>query len=120
MLTWNASVKLENGAEYVLRSEADAVVNRLIELADGMSLQMMSAMLSGLDDERFISARHNYQQFVYQNGFKPAQTGEILSPKIVKKSFNSPINVPTPQRIPSKNHRHRPTTQVGRNVKKKD
>jgi len=63
-----------SGENYVLKSEADAVVDRLIELGDKMSLEMMKQMVHGLSDQEFISAHNAFQSFVYEHGLETLNT----------------------------------------------
>ena len=117
MLKWNFKTQLENGVEYVQVEEADAVVNRLIELGDAMSLEMMTAMLQGYIEPRFVSAHDQYQKFVYSEGFVKAPSPKTLPPFSIKKKSTNPINVS--KGIPTQNNRNRPPKAVSRRIDKK-
>lgn len=117
MLKWNFKTQLENGVEYVQLAEADTVVNRLIELGDAMSLEMMKAMLHGYTESKFVSAHDQYQKFVYSEGFVKAPSPKTLPHPFIKKKSTNPINVR--KGIPTQDNRNRPSKTVSRRIDKK-
>ena len=84
-LKWGQTIKVGYGEEYVLRKEADAVVDRLISLGDKMSLEMMKQMLHGISDQDFISAHYQYQVFVYEKGCQEPKKPDTLPPPSKRK-----------------------------------
>lgn len=88
-LNWKHTAKMGYGDEYVSRKEADAVVNRLIEIADAMSLQMMTQMMRGLDEREFISSRQVYQDFVYGGCYQLDQQEKKISIKPLTDSLDT-------------------------------
>lgn len=72
-LGWRQTIKVGYGEEYVLKKEADEVVDRLIALGDAMSLKMMEQMLNGIRDKEFIDAHNAFQAFVYETGLRPPE-----------------------------------------------